>query len=435
VVSRVTGDVESVTGAVTEVLPRTTQAVVTLLVTAAGFAVLDPWLGLAALVALPVQLFAGRRFLRRSRPLYVRQQRMNADRGQALIESVTGAPTVRAHAREAGRLGLIATRSLASVEIGRAVTKVRNVFNGGINVAEFLGLAAVLAVGFRQVDAGLLTVGAATTGALFFQRFFAPVSVLLAGIDDLQRAEVGLSRLVGVLRVPVRSAVPATDVPEGAVTLEGVCFSYPGTTRRVLDGVSLEVAPRSRVVLVGASGSGKSTVARLVAGSLRPDGGSVRVGGRTLLVAQEIHRFTGTVAENLRLVAPEASDEDLLAATDAVGAAWVRTGGLDSDAVLDEAAVQQLALARVLLADPPVVVLDEATAHAGTDDRLDAAVDAVTCGRTSLIVAHRLSQAAGADLVVMLDAGRIVEAGPHEVLVAGGGRYARLWAAWRARAR
>jgi ATP-binding cassette subfamily C protein len=189
------------------------------------------------------------------------------------------------------------------------------------------------------------------------------------------------------------------------------------------------------VVLVGASGSGKSTVARLVAGSLRPDGGSVRVGGRTLLVAQEIHRFTGTVAENLRLVAPEASDEDLLAATDAVGAAWVRTGGLDSDAVLDEAAVQQLALARVLLADPPVVVLDEATAHAGTDDRLDAAVDAVTCGRTSLIVAHRLSQAAGADLVVMLDAGRIVEAGPHEVLVAGGGRYARLWAAWRARAR
>jgi ATP-binding cassette subfamily C protein len=435
VVSRVTGDVESVTGAVTEVLPRTTQAVVTLLVTAAGFAVLDPWLGLAALVALPVQLFAGRRFLRRSRPLYVRQQRMNADRGQALIESVTGAPTVRAHAREAGRLGLIATRSLASVEIGRAVTKVRNVFNGGINVAEFLGLAAVLAVGFRQVDAGLLTVGAATTGALFFQRFFAPVSVLLAGIDDLQRAEVGLSRLVGVLRVPVRSAVPATDVPEGAVTLEGVCFSYPGTTRRVLDGVSLEVAPRSRVVLVGASGSGKSTVARLVAGSLRPDGGSVRVGGRTLLVAQEIHRFTGTVAENLRLVAPEASDEDLLAATDAVGAAWVRTGGLDSDAVLDEAAVQQLALARVLLADPPVVVLDEATANAGTDDRLDAAVDAVTCGRTSLIVAHRLSQAAGADLVVMLDAGRIVEAGPHEVLVAGGGRYARLWAAWRARAR
>lgn len=437
VVSRVTGDVESVTGAVTEVLPRTTQAVVTLLVTGAGFAVLDPWLGLAALVALPVQLCAGRWFLRRSRPLYVRRQRMDAERGQALIESVTGAPTVRAHARETERLDLIAARSLASVEIGRAATTVRNVFNGGINAAEFLGLAAVLVVGFWRVDAGLLSVGAATTGALFFQRFFAPVSVLLAGVDDLQRAEVGLARLVGVLQATAAddSASANAGDGDGTVILDNVSCSYPGGTRRVLTGVSLEVPSGARVVLVGASGSGKSTVARLVAGALRPDEGSVRVGGRVLLVTQEIHRFTGTVAENLRLASPGASDEDLLAAADAVGAAWVRTDGLASDAVLDEAQVQQLALARVLLADPPVVVLDEATAHAGTDTRLDAAVDAVTRGRTSLIVAHRLSQAAGADLVVVLDGGRVVESGSHDALVAQGGRYARLWTAWQVRSR
>lgn len=436
VVSRVTGDVESVTGAVTEVLPRTTQAVVTLLVTAVGFAVLDPWLGLAALVALPVQLLAGRRFLRRSRPLYVRQQRVDADRGQALIESVTGAPTVRAHVREGSRLDLVAARSLASVELGRAATRVRNVFNGGINAAEFLGLAAVLVVGFWRVDAGLLTVGAATTGALFFQRFFAPVNELLAGIDDLQRAEVGLARLVGVLQVPARSpAAGSVDVAEGAVSLDDVSCTYPGGSRRVLDGVSLEVSPGATVVLVGASGSGKSTVARLVAGSLRPDDGTVQVGGRVLLVTQEIHRFTGTVAENLRLAAPSAPDDVLLAATDAVGATWVRADGLASDAVLDEAQVQQLALARVLLADPPVVVLDEATAHAGTGDRLDAAVDAVACGRTALVVAHRLDQAAGADLVVVLDGGRVVESGPHDMLVARGGRYARLWAAWQVRSR
>ncbi|WP_297006091.1 ABC transporter ATP-binding protein [uncultured Corynebacterium sp.] len=439
VVSRVTGDVESVTGAVTEVLPRTTQAVVTLLVTGAGFAILDPWLGLAALVALPVQLCAGRWFLRRSRPLYVRRQRMDAERGQALIESVTGAPTVRAHARETERLDLIAARSLASVEIGRAATTVRNVFNGGINAAEFLGLAAVVVVGFWRVDADLLTVGAATTGALFFQRFFAPVSVLLAGVDDLQRAEVGLARLVGVLQVPATTTDDRTSDSagdgDGTVILDNVSCSYPGSTRRVLTGVSLEVPSGARVVLVGASGSGKSTVARLVVGALRPDEGSVRVGGRALMVTQEIHRFTGTVAENLRLASPGASDEDLLAAADAVGATWVRIGGLASDAVPDEARVQQLALARVLLADPPVVVLDEATAHAGTDDRLDAAVDAVTRGRTSLIVAHRLSQAAGADLVVVLDGGRIAESGSHDTLVARGGRYARLWTAWQVRSR
>ena len=202
VVSRVTGDVESVTGAVTEVLPRATQALFTLIVTALGFAVLDPWLALAALVAIPVQVLSGVVFLRRSRPLYIRQQRMDAERGQALIETVNGTATVRAHAQDEARLGLIAERSLASVEIGREATKVRNVFNGGLNTAEFLGLAAILAVGFWRVDAGMLTVGGATAGALFFQRIFAPVSILLASIDDLQRAEVGLSRLVGVLQVP-----------------------------------------------------------------------------------------------------------------------------------------------------------------------------------------------------------------------------------------
>jgi ATP-binding cassette subfamily C protein len=210
VVSRITGDVESVTTAVTEVLPRTTQSLFTLLVTALGFAVLDPWLALAALVAVPVQLLSGVVFLRRSRPLYVRQQRMDAERGQALIETVNGAQTVCAHAEEDARLGLIAARSLAAVEIGRAATKVRNVFNGGLNTAEFLGLAAVLCVGFWRVDAGALTVGAATAGALFFQRIFAPVSVLLAGIDDLQRAEVGLARLVGVLVAPRSVHEPQT---------------------------------------------------------------------------------------------------------------------------------------------------------------------------------------------------------------------------------
>ncbi|MGO1865912.1 MAG: ABC transporter ATP-binding protein [Corynebacterium variabile] len=433
VVSRVTGDVESVTGAVTEVLPRTTQAVVTLLVTAAGFAVLDPWLGLAALVALPVQLFAGRWFLHRSRPLYVRRQRMDAERGQALIESVTGAPTVRAHAYETERLDLIAARSLASVEIGRAATKVRNVFNGGLNAAEFLGLAAVLIVGFWRVDAGVLSVGAATTGALFFQRLFAPVSVLLAGIDDLQRAEVGLARLIGVLQVTVTRNDGGTGTGDGSLVLDNVSCTYPGSTRRALTGVSLEVPPGARVMLVGASGSGKSTVARLVAGTLHPETGSVQVDGQVLMVTQEIHRFTGTVAENLRLADPSATDDALLVATDAVGATWVRVDGLESDAVLDEAQVQQLALARVLLADAPVVVLDEATAHAGTDDRLDAAVEAVTRDRTSLIVAHRLSQAAGADLVAVLDGGKVVESGSHESLVARAGRYARLWEAWQAR--
>lgn len=452
VVSRVTGDVESVTTAVTEVLPRTTQALFTLVVTALGFAVLDPWLALAALVALPVQVLSGAVFLRRSRPLYVRQQRMDAERGQALIETVNGASTVRAHGQGANRLRLVAERSLASVEIGRAATKVRNVFNGGLNVAEFLGLAAVLCVGFWRVDAGVLSVGAATAGALFFQRIFAPVSVLLASIDDLQRAEVGLARLVGVLGVGGDGvgAAGGADGTDGTVQITDVHFRYGGDQRSGtvsgtgLDGITLSVPDGARVVLVGASGSGKSTLARLISGELRPDQGRMSVGGvdahrattasgrpAAVLVTQEVHQFTGTVADNLRLASPTATDAELTEALTAVG---VNTDvPLTSADTLDEATVQQLALARVLLADPPVVVLDEATAHAGTGEgagRLDAAVDTVAAGRTAIIVAHHLSQAQTADLVVVLEDGRVVESGTHTDLVERGGRYSRLWEAW-----
>ncbi|WP_145942284.1 ABC transporter ATP-binding protein [Corynebacterium glyciniphilum] len=451
VVSRVTGDVESVTTAVTEVLPRTTQALFTLLVTALGFAVLDPWLALAALVAVPVQLLSGTVFLRRSRPLYIRQQRMDAERGQALIETVNGSETVCAHTREDARLGLIAERSLASVEIGRAATKVRNVFNGGLNTAEFLGLAAVICVGFWRVDAGALTVGAATAGALFFQRIFAPVSVLLASIDDLQRAEVGLARLVGVLVARHTVQEPQTVPDCGGrsaqpVEIRDVSFRYGGTGAGV-DHVTLSIPAGCRVVLVGASGSGKSTLARLIAGSLRPDRGSVTVGRATadnavtadgtpacVLVTQELHQFSQSVADNLRLAAPDATDAELLAALAVVAPERGESLDLDDTGPLDESVLQLLALARVLLADPPVIVLDEATAHAGTGDalaRLDAAVNAVTAGRTSVIVAHQLSQAHNADLVVVLDRGTIAEAGTHTDLLAREGHYSRLWDAWQ----
>ncbi|MGN0095154.1 MAG: ABC transporter ATP-binding protein [Corynebacterium sp.] len=454
VVSRITGDVESVTTAVTEVLPRTTQSLFTLLVTALGFAVLDPWLALAALVAVPVQLLSGVVFLRRSRPLYVRQQRMDAERGQALIETVNGAQTVCAHAEEDARLGLIAARSLAAVEIGRAATKVRNVFNGGLNTAEFLGLAAVLCVGFWRVDAGALTVGAATAGALFFQRIFAPVSVLLAGIDDLQRAEVGLARLVGVLVAP-RSVHEPQTVADCAgrlplpVEIRDISFRYNGTGV-VLDRVSLSIPAGRRVVLVGASGSGKSTLARLIAGALRPDQGSVTVGDvpadnavtvegspACALVTQELHQFSQSVADNLRLAAPDATDAELLAALRAVAPDRGERVTLDDTGPLDESVIQLLALARVLLADPPVIVLDEATAHAGAGDALsllDAAVNAVTAGRTSVIVAHQLSQARDADLVVVLDDGAIAESGTHTDLLARDGHYSRLWDAWQMQA-
>lgn len=443
VVSRVTGDVEAVTEAVSGVLPRVVGAGFTIVLTAVGLAALDLWLAVAALAAVPVQAVTTAWFLRRSRPLYVRVRHQEAARGQALIETVAGAGTVRAHDRAQEHLDLISRRSLDAVATQLRQATVRTRFFGGLNAAELLGLGAVLAVGFWRVDTEAVTVGAVTAAALFFHRLFGPIGELLTSIDDLQRAQAGLERLVGVLQV-ARPDREGRQIEHAGVEIQGLDFAYPGQagTRRALAGVGLDLAPGTTTVLVGASGSGKSTLARVVAGALATDAGSVRIGGvaadaarsgtrpAVLLATQEAHLFTGTVAENLRLARPSASDEELRAALEAVGARWVTDLDSQPGSSFDEARIQQIALARVLLADPAVVVLDEATAEAGSEGTLDRAVAAVTAGRTALVVAHRLAHAEQADLVVVMEDGRIVESGPHAELLEGEGSFARLWEAW-----
>ncbi|GAA1608843.1 ABC transporter ATP-binding protein [Actinoplanes couchii] len=443
VVSRVTGDVEAITAAVSGVLPRFVQGAFTITLTFAGLAALDPWLALAALVAVPVQVWTTVRFLRRSRPLYRRLRRQESDRGQAIIETVSGAATVIAHSRRRERLDLIATRSLAAVETAREATRARNRFNAGLNTAEFLGLAAVLSAGYWQATTAGLSVGSVTAAALFFHRLFSPIAALLSSLDDLQRAAAGLGRLVGVLLAGADRA-PRRDVDGRSVRIHALTHHYRPGTPAALSGIDLDIPAGTVTVLAGVSGSGKSTLAQLVAGVFAPAGGEVLIGGvpateaghrgrrAVLLVTQDTHLFTGTLAGNLRLAAPDATDDALLAALDTVGAEWTRDlpDGLDTvlGHDLDDARIQQIALARVLLADPPVVVLDEATAHGGAGGGLDDAVRAVIRGRTAIIVAHRFTQAATADLVVVLDRGRIREQGSHADLAAHGGAYARLLA-------
>jgi ABC-type multidrug transport system fused ATPase/permease subunit len=443
VVSRVTGDVEAVTEAVSGVLPRVIGAGFTIALTAVGLAALDPWLAVAALTAVPIQAATTAWFLRRSRPLYVRVRHQEAARGQALIETVAGAETVRAHDRAQEHLDLISRRSLDAVATQLRQTAVRTRFFGGLNAAELLGLGAVLAVGFWRVDSAAVTIGAVTAAALFFHRLFGPIGQLLTSIDDLQRAQAGLERLVGVLQI-ARPAREGRQIALAGVEIRGLDFTFPGQDRprRALVGVDLDLAPGSTTVLVGASGSGKSTLARVVAGALAPGSGSVRIGGvaaedarsgdrpAVLLVTQETHLFTGSVAENLRLARPAATDEELRAALEAVDARWALDLGAPPASTLDEARIQQLALARVLLADPPVVVLDEATAEAGSEGTLDRAVAAVTAGRTAIVVAHRLVHVEQADLVVVMEDGRLAESGRPAELLRTDGPFARLWEAW-----
>ncbi|MFJ5044286.1 ABC transporter ATP-binding protein [Streptomyces sp. NPDC088719] len=450
VVSRVTRDVEAVSEAASDVLPEVTGAAFTIGLSLVGLAVLDPRLALAGLVCLPVHVLATRRFLAGTHQVYGDIRGLESARGQSVIEAVHGAETIRAYGTQGTHLAELSDRGERAIERQRDGVRLRNRFTGWLHAAEFLGLAAVLATGYALLGAGAISLGAATAAALYFHRLFGPVGALLGSLDDIQRATVGLARLVGITDLADRrddaAAVPraarAPGCPEIAV--RDVSFSYDGV-RPALSEVTLTVPAGASVALVGASGSGKSTLARLIAGLGEPTGGRITVGSSAgapaarYLVTQEVHRFGGTLADNLRLARPGASDEELRAALRAVGADWAEALESGTDTVLgpggtplDDGAVQHLALARVLLADPPVAVLDEATAEsgAGAGDLLRTALARVTRGRTSVIVAHRLDQARDADRIVLLSGGRVAEEGTHDELLAHGGAYAALWRAY-----
>ncbi|ODT97915.1 MAG: hypothetical protein ABS81_29050 [Pseudonocardia sp. SCN 72-86] len=453
--SRVGGDVAVIATAVRNVAPTIIGSALTLAATLAGLGALDWRFAVAGLCAVPVQAWTLRWYLRTSGPVYAAERRAEGARAQRLVETAGATETIRALGTDARHTARIADASLAAVDRTRATTRLLTRFFGRLNLAELIGLTAILAVGFVLVGAGVVELGAATAAALFFVRLFDPINALLGSIDDAQAAASGLARLTGVLQVepppgPVRPA--PTD---GTVTVRDLRFAYrPG--QDVLRGIDLSVPAGTVTALVGASGAGKSTVAALVAGQ-RPAGDGAIALGDTVprgpadlrphvgLVTQEVHVFSGTVRDDLLLAAPDADDETLWAVLRTVDAETLVAAlpeGLDTVVgagghALDPAAAQHLALARLVLADPPVAVLDEATADAGSAGarRLEAAARAALAGRTAIVVAHRLSQAARADRIVVLDHGVVVESGTHAELLAAGGTYAALWMPTRARER
>lgn len=445
--SRVTGDVTVIAEAVRRAIPALIGSLLTIVATLAGMAVLD-WRFLpAALVAVPVQLHTARWYSRRAGPVYAEQRAAAGAQQHALLGTIDGAATIRALRLTRRHLGRVERRSQAAVDLSLRGVALQTRFYSRLHVGEYAGLCAVLAVGFVLVRHGSATVGVATAAALYFHGLFGPINMALALVDDAQAAAAGLRRLVGVADLPVPADADGAGTPaDASVTARALGHAYvPG--RPVLRDVTLDVAAGERVALVGASGAGKTTLAKLIAGVHRPGTGTVQVGGGTpvpgahvVLVTQEVHVFAGTLADDLRLAAPDATDAELRAALDLVGAlGWA--GGLpeqlatrvgDGGHALTVAEAQQLAFARLVLADPRVVILDEATAEAGSAGArvLEAAAEAALKGRTALVVAHRLTQAAAADRVVVLDTGRIAETGTHAELLAATGPYAALWSAW-----
>jgi len=451
--SRVTGDVRVVADGVRHAMPELGRSVLTIVLTVGAMALLDWRFLLVALLVVPLQLHTARWYVRRAIPLYASQRVAVGAQQQQLLDTIGGAQTVRAYRIADEHVDRVTKRSQSAVTLVIRGIHLATRFYGRLNLAEFIGLSAVLVTGFLLVGGGSATIGTATAAALYFHGLFGPINVALALVDDAQAAAASLARLVGVADLPVRSEPRHPQAPlDSSVKVAHVDFAYlPG--RPVLENVDVDIGPAERVALVGASGAGKTTLAKLIAGIHRPSGGSISLGGAALedlgpagirrivaLITQEVHVFAGALVDDLRLARPAATDDEICAALHQVGALdWAQALPSGLATVVGEGGhrltvtqAQQLALARLILTDPPIAILDEATAEAGSAGArvLEAAAAAALAGRTGLVVAHRLTQAAQADYIVVLDGGRVVETGAHAELVAAGGRYAALWDAW-----
>ena len=449
--TRATTDGEQLTYALRRAVPEILVAVVTVTLTLVALLVVAPVLVLPCLAALPLLLLVTRWYRRRAPEAYRIELERSTEVIAGLAETVDAGRTIEAHGlgeRMRSRTDEDVRNYLAAE---RYTLGLRLVWFPAMEVAYVVPTAGTLLFGGLLYARGTVSLAEVTTAVLYVRLLVEPVDTLLSWLDHLQQGSAALARILGVSTVP--AADESAAEPQGdELEVRDVCFAYR-EGHDVLHDVSLDVAPGSHVAVVGPSGAGKTTLGRLLAGIHAPRSGTVTVGGSEVarlatpvrrthvaLVTQEQHVFAGTLRDNLALVAPHADDTELMRALDVVDAGtWVRSlpHGLDTAVggraqPLDPAQTQQLALARLVLADPHTLVLDEATSL--LDPRaarhLERSLNALLAGRTVVSIAHRLHTAHDADVVAVVEDGRVVELGSHDDLVAAAGPYAALWRSW-----
>jgi ABC-type multidrug transport system fused ATPase/permease subunit len=448
--TRTSGDVGAVAELLRKTAPEVAVAVIEGMVIIVAAFVVNPLLGLLFVVGMPMLFFAGRRYLRLASPVFLSERAAMSEIAETMTASAAGSQTVAAYRMQGERGEAGYARAATHMDRLKGIVRLQTWFFPATDLTFLTPAVVVTIVGGLWYLNDWVTVGEVVAVAMLTLRLDGPVFRSMMSLSEFQMGGAAMARVEGVHLMPdeVRDAAPA-----GAeVRLDEVTFGY-GDGPDVLHGLSLHPRRGERLVVVGPSGAGKSTIARLIAGIDRPRAGTVSLGGaavadipletlrrKVILVTQEHYIFTATLRENLNLAAPEAGDEALLDALATVDARWAAdlSEGLDTmlgdeHHQLNLAEAQQLALARVILADPDVVILDEATAgiDPGSAGNVEASLAAALNGRTVIAIAHQLQAAESADRVAVVQDGRIAEEGTHAELLEAGGAYASLWWAWK----
>jgi ABC-type multidrug transport system fused ATPase/permease subunit len=449
--TRLGGDVAAIESFVLSGVADALAAVLSIAFFVGALFVLQWDLALAAIVVAPAFFFTARRFSGLIKQASREKRRRSGSLGAVAEQSLGNAALVQACRREDAERERYRREGESVIAAELASVRIRGVFSPLVDLIELCGVLLVVVLGTRAIASGSLTLGGMLVFIAYLTRLYGPVRDLSSLSNTVFKALAGAERVIELLDEQPRVSDGTTRLTDvrGALELDDVWFGYGAEP--VLKGVTLRVAPGERVALVGASGAGKSTIARLLLRFGDPDDGAVRLDGHDLreleldslrravaVLLQETLVLHGSVRENIAYARPDATDEQVEAAARAAGAhdfIAALPDGYDTDLGergrrLSGGQRQRIAIARALLADAPVLVLDEPTT--GLDGELSAALRELARDRTTLVISHDLLLTRDADLIVVLDHGEVVEQGRHDELLALGGVYARQWEAHEA---